>query len=80
MTPDILEKFLSDSRTYFGQQQPEAASAVPPRKLAHPADSRVPSHNGSLTPSISQWPFDLMRRLNPVAKQRAILQQFVSGR
>lgn len=80
MTSGIVEKFLADSRAYFDQQQPEAPKAAPPHELAHPLGSRFPFQNGSPILSMSQWPFDLMRRQDLIAKRRVILDQFVSGR
>jgi hypothetical protein len=50
MTLDVFEKFLSDSKTYFGLQQPMPVSSVFPfSKLTSPEGSRsLPS--GSLPP------------------------------
>ena len=65
MTLDVLEKFVSDSKTYFGLQQPMPVSSVFPfSTLTRPEDSRsLPS--GSLPPLSPEGA--LAKRANPEA-------------
>jgi len=72
MTQYVLDKFLSDSRTHLGQEQPMAANFVPPPvQDGPPGRPPFPLHEQEPSAPISRLRFDGTSRPNNCALSKS---------